>query len=291
MDKIISESQNFSIIDNPGNYKDILSIDYEVIMDANIETNIPVEIFIPTYKRPRLLNEAIKSAINQEGNFEYLITIVDNDHNSINLEVINNVKYKNKIRYIRNNENVGMFGNWNRAIQLCKAPFFVLLHDDDLLEPCYLSTVIRIITMYPNLGVLTHTPKFLIDDEILSPFKNFFMKCKKNTIGTLDWKHLLHSGLTNSSSMLISKEKSIKLRGWSSLEYPSSDWFFNARMAYNYSLITIYKSISIRRYGVNEGKKTNIIFLSNFQELRFTLSNNTKLRSILKRLILSNLSF
>ena len=291
MDKINSKSHHFSIIDSPGSYNDILSIDYQVIMDASVEANIPVEIFIPTYKRPRLLFETIDSAMNQQGEFEYLITVIDNDPESLNLELINNVKYKNKIRYIRNNENVGMFGNWNRAIQLTRQPFFVLLHDDDLLEHYYISTVIKIITLYPDLGVLTHTPKLMFDDQIVSPFNNLIMKLKKNTIGTLDWQYLLNSGLTSSSSMLISREKSINIGGWSTLEYPSSDWFFNARMAYNYSVLKIYMAISIRRYGVNAGQNKNIGLLSSFQELRFILSNYTKLRNSLNSLILFNLLF
>ncbi len=103
-------------------------------------------IAIPTYHRPDLLEEALRSAVKQKTkNFE--IIVVDNE-SAINQETDELMKrYAKKypfISYYRNNANLGMVGNWNRCIELSNRKWTVMLHDDDLLEEDYLETVLPI---------------------------------------------------------------------------------------------------------------------------------------------------
>lgn len=251
MDQIINNTSVLSVFDKPGDYWEISKKAYEIIIDNDFHFPSPIEIVIPTYKRPTLLLEALDSAINQDVDFKYLITIIDNDPDSSNENLLNKKEYKNRIRYIRNKENLGLFGNWNRAIQVSRSPFIALLHDDDMLEKNYLSSLIKVIVRYPDAGVVTHTPYQIINENIVDTFSNIKLKIKKNSLQIIDWKDYLIGNITNASCMLISKQKAIYLNGWCSQEYPSADWFFNARMAYNFDVLKYYKPISKYRWEVN----------------------------------------
>lgn len=241
----------YSIFDKPGDYWNISKIEYETVIENNRKYDSPIEIIIPTYKRPALLFEALNSALNQDVEFEYLITIIDNDPDSLNVELLNKIEYRDKIRYIRNKENLGLFGNWNRAIQVSRAPFVALLHDDDLLESNYLSRLKRVISKYPEVGVVTHVSYQIKNGEIKNPFPTIKSKVRKNTVQSISWEEYLFGNITSASCMLINKEKAIDLNGWSSHEYPSADWFFNARMSYRHKLIVYHFPISKYRWDVN----------------------------------------
>lgn len=251
MSEINISKVDYSIFDKPGNYLEISKKDYEVLIDNELVFNSPIEIIIPTFKRPTLLLEALNSAIKQEINLRYLITIIDNDPDSTNEMLLSKPEYKGKIRYIRNKDNLGGFGNWNRAIQVSRSPYIALLHDDDMLESNYLSNLIKVLDKFPEVGVVTHIPYQIKNGEIIDPFSNIKSKVKKNSLQLIKWKEYLFGNITFSSCMLINKDKAININGWCTQELSSGDWFFNARMAYNYNVITYHFPISKYRWDVN----------------------------------------
>ena len=81
-----------------------------------------VEIVIPTFQRDALLRESLQSALCQDTNDSFLITIIDNNPDTSMDSILDLLLHKDRIRYIRNNRNLGMFGNWNRALQIADAP-------------------------------------------------------------------------------------------------------------------------------------------------------------------------
>lgn len=48
------------------------------------------------------------------------------------------------ISYYKNADNLGMVGNWNRLFTLAKGKYVVMLHDDDLLLPTFLSECVKL---------------------------------------------------------------------------------------------------------------------------------------------------
>ena len=47
------------------------------------------------------------------------------------------------LRYVRNEKNLGMAANWNRCLDLARAPLATLLHADDELLPGYCARMVR----------------------------------------------------------------------------------------------------------------------------------------------------
>ena len=99
-----------------------------------------VTIAIPTYKRAKYLKEAIDSALNQKDFHDYEVIVVDNDpENEFHVEKLISTYPKDKIKYYRNEKNIGMVGNWNRCIELSEGKWVSLLNDDDYLKNNFLS--------------------------------------------------------------------------------------------------------------------------------------------------------
>ena len=115
-----------------------------------------VTFVIPTYNDSEgLLARAVDSILNQEGFEDYNVLIVGNAHkNNEELSSLLNRQGGDRISYYENEENIGQCGNWNRCLELSRAEYTVMLHDDDYIMPNYLKEVMQIIKMRPNAGLI-----------------------------------------------------------------------------------------------------------------------------------------
>ena len=116
----------------------------ELIYGRLPEKKPDISIMIPTYRRADVLKEAIESALHQKTQFSYTISVIDNDPDK-DLDTDKLMKrycaeYPN-IFYYRNKQNIGMYGNWNRCIELSQTEWFCMVHDDDMLMENYLETL------------------------------------------------------------------------------------------------------------------------------------------------------
>lgn len=122
-------------------YKDVKS---KLMYGKLPEEKTDVSIMIPTYRRADLLKEAIESALNQKTKYRYTISVIDNDADGDEATDKLMKEYCEKhtnILYYRNEQNIGMFGNWNRCIELSRTEWLCMLHDDDMLMENYLETL------------------------------------------------------------------------------------------------------------------------------------------------------
>jgi len=94
-----------------------------------------VTIAIPTFNRAAYLMQAIESALGQTfGNIEVLISdnaSTDNTQTVIWLAL----DADSRVRSLTQASNLGMVGNWNACLAAARGDYFLLLSDDDLLEP------------------------------------------------------------------------------------------------------------------------------------------------------------
>jgi glycosyltransferase involved in cell wall biosynthesis len=161
----IDFTTNSNCFDQFAHVKSILLYgDPELLPDAEIS------FCIPTYKRPGLLKDAIKSVLDQNTDIPYNIVIIDNNpdfNNTETLEVIKSLK-KDNIIYYKNEEEISA---WNRSIFLAKTRWCALLHDDDLLEKNYLSQVSKVLKKKNSIKGLC-----VLSKQINNPFEGLFFK-------------------------------------------------------------------------------------------------------------------
>jgi glycosyltransferase involved in cell wall biosynthesis len=112
-----------------------------------------VTIAIPTYNRAEMLRGAIASALRQT--YAPLdVLVVDNASTDHTAEMVAQMRHPS-LRYVRNDRNLGMVGNWNMCLRHARGEHLLLLSDDDLLEP---EAVARLRAQFDNpLVVLAYT--------------------------------------------------------------------------------------------------------------------------------------
>ncbi|MFV8336870.1 glycosyltransferase family 2 protein [Flavobacterium sp. RSP29] len=132
-------------------------------------TDRKLTIAIPVFERFDYFEEALMSAVNQTISVD--IIVVDNASSHNKFEVfIKSLNLKN-VTYFRNDLNLGMYGNWNRCIELCQSEFVTILCDDDILENEYTAFFYKRLVEFPNMDCY-HTG--------LSRFGNLYVEDKKH---------------------------------------------------------------------------------------------------------------
>ena len=123
-----------------------------------------VSVGIPVYNGERYLEVAIVSVLNQTyQDFELIIS--DNASSDHTREIcMEYAKQDPRIRYYRNDKNLGAAPNYNRVFQLSDAEYFKWADYDDLIAPDFLSKCIRILDQNPSV-VLCYPRAMIIDEN------------------------------------------------------------------------------------------------------------------------------
>src|SRR5262245_46576944 len=97
-----------------------------------------VSLGMPVYNGEPFVEEALKSLLGQT--FEdFELVISDNASSDRTGSICQDYAARDRrIRYLRNDINVGFCRNQNRVIELCNAEYFLLTHHDDVRAPEYL---------------------------------------------------------------------------------------------------------------------------------------------------------
>lgn len=124
---------------------------------------VRVTIGLSTYNRAAtLLPEALGSAVAQTySNLEILIS--DNASTDETEAVVRRFDDP-RIRYVKQPRNLGANGNFNYCLEHASGEFFLLLHDDDLLDPDMIEACVRALEGDPNVGMV-RTGTRVIDGE------------------------------------------------------------------------------------------------------------------------------
>ena len=131
-----------------------------------------VSICIPTYNRVKLLERTIRSALAQSyTHFEIIIT--DNSENDESRSFVSSLDNP-RIRYFKNETNLGFLKNIEKVASLATGKYFVVLMDDDLLKPRFLERMVDAFENHPSVGVVW-APMAIIDDHDRRIFPYFYV--------------------------------------------------------------------------------------------------------------------
>jgi glycosyltransferase involved in cell wall biosynthesis len=109
-----------------------------------------VTVAIPTRNRMSLLMRAIDSVLAQSyQDFELLI--IDNASTDATTSIPAVVRDQ-RLRYVRNPEDLGIIGNWNRCIDLASGEFLAIFHDDDVMYPTLIEKSVNALESHPTVG-------------------------------------------------------------------------------------------------------------------------------------------
>jgi len=228
--------------------------------DTKYDETPLVSIVIPTYKRPYFLKQAIDSALNQEGFNNYEVIVVDNkavdiSNKTTKTEQLISSYNSSNLFYYKNEQNLGMTGNWNRCIELARGKWITILHDDDYLTNDYLCKIHK----YMDKADLIAPQKLIYRDKEKGKHKSLnklklwkFNKLKK-------WDFFWSNPISAPVGVIFKKNKAIKIGGFNPDNYPSADYIFWFKYCNEFSGIIINYKLSVYRILVNESLNRDTI--------------------------------
>ncbi|HTE24834.1 glycosyltransferase family 2 protein [Flavitalea sp.] len=113
-----------------------------------------VSVLIPTYNYARYLDEAIESVLNQTFN-DFELIIIDDQSKDNTDEVVGKYLKDPRVSYQKNPVNLGLVGNFNRALELANGEYIKFLLADDKLDKTILSKFAAVLDSYPNVSLVT----------------------------------------------------------------------------------------------------------------------------------------
>lgn len=99
-----------------------------------------VDIMLPFWGEPAYLFEAVRS-VQSQSDEGWRLTVVDDAYPDPTVRDFFDTLRDHRIRYLRNEQNLGIIGNFQRAADLSDAPLTVILGSDDRLHADYVRDV------------------------------------------------------------------------------------------------------------------------------------------------------
>ncbi len=138
-----------------------------------------VSILITTYKRPKLLRQALESALNQKGFDDYQIIIADNEGAPIEEKTETEKLVKEyqdeKIIYYRHFPEVNF--KTDAAVRLARSPWIVILHDDDILASNHLAVMTNVVRKHKEIKFLSCKVEDFGEEQDIKKIANGSGRC------------------------------------------------------------------------------------------------------------------
>lgn len=108
---------------------------------ASLQPSPKVTIGIPTFNRAAYLQEALLSALRQT--YANLEIVVSDNGSTDDTHLVLTQQEDPRVVIVEHSENHGMVYNWNSCLSQATGEFFLLLSDDDILEPNAIETLLN----------------------------------------------------------------------------------------------------------------------------------------------------
>lgn len=112
-----------------------------------------VSILMTVYNREKYIKDAIESVLNQDYD-DWELIIVDDGSSDASVEIAEKFVLKDKrIRFYRNEKNLGDYPNRNRAASYAMGKYLKYLDADDIIYPHGIKTMVNSIEKFPDAAL------------------------------------------------------------------------------------------------------------------------------------------
>lgn len=243
-------------------------------------------IIVPTFRRAALLDQTLASALSQVDVPNYEVVVVDNDPSPPDDATADVIRkhHDPRLRYFRNAENLGMFGNWNRGLLLARGRWATILHDDDLLSPQFLKEMSLHIQRSDAEQCLISCEVDVLDERAPSRkpggmstrFHAFLVRLREGHIKTRNIDHYFYgSPHRGTLGILFDRKAAISLGGFDQRHYPSADYFFFSKYVAHYTEHHLIRCIAASRIAQNDSLRDEVMvaWVKQGYEFRVFLAN------------------
>lgn len=258
MIKKIRQSNFLEISDDFDRVNGMISSVKKYEGSETVKNAIPfLSIVVPTYKRPELLKETLKSIASQRGFEDYEIVVVDNEgmvciEGTSETEKVIAETDNSRIRYYQNEKNISSGDNWNMCLALARGEWICMVHDDDVLLPDCLREMYEGVIKNPDiefLGCVNYS--FQKKEEL----ENIEMT-KKAAVYGVGYEEFMYGMPVMLLGAFFKRSRAIEIGGFDTISY-MQDYVFVAKFAYYFKVYLYKKTLYGYRISMNQDSANN----------------------------------
>ncbi|AUG77775.1 glycosyl transferase family 2 [Kitasatospora sp. MMS16-BH015] len=178
------------------------------------------EITMPYYGDFAQMQAAVRSVLAQNG-ADWRLTVVD-DGREPGVPEWFEALADPRVRYFRNERNLGVTGNFNRCLELAEAEYVVLMGCDDLMRPSYLDVVRATADREPEAAMIQPGVEVIGSDGL--PYDTLADRTKRK----------LYAPKGPGRALLGGEELAVSLLRGNWLYFPSICWRLDAVRRYGF---------------------------------------------------------
>ena len=122
-----------------------------------------IDIALPFYGDVDFLKQTVASILNQTDE-NWRLVVVDDGYPDDSLPKWFSDLNDSRISYLRNENNLGANGNFQKCLGLLKSEFCVVMGADDVLEPDFVEVIQQTIRNFPDVSII-HPQVHVIDEN------------------------------------------------------------------------------------------------------------------------------
>ena len=215
-----------------------------------------VTIAIPTYNRSELLKASLQSVLAQDYS-DFQVLVLDNASGDDTEAVVRSFA-DSRITYVRNETNIGIFRNWQRAIAKNSSPYLSILSDDDILLPNFIRESVLALDNHPHAGLSVAQAGFIDTNGVALHVTGteFSDKLPQGLIDGLEFIHQIVDGrkwILRTSAVMF---RACALAAVGAFDAPHSKFLIDLniylRMAVQFDLFFIAKELAQVRFHVEQ---------------------------------------
>lgn len=281
------------------NFKEIKDVKSNLIYGKVVEEEPLISIVIPTFKRVKLLKEALNSVLKQKQvDFKWEVIIVDNNNYDADTEEIYKYLLKlnnEKVFLYKNEKNLLASDNFNRCIELSRGKWVAFLHDDDLLISDYLEKIGERIRRNYNkkkkLGYISGTYYFFrgndknAKEEVINMnYKMIAQKDNKRLIRILPYELLLTGSvgvMAPTTGTIMLKKAVIEFGGYNERINIAADLILAYNMTKKYLVYRNEQPLGFYRWQDNVSKAKLLKIIEDLYDFREYVYNKNIIYKII----------
>ncbi len=171
---------------------------------------IKVTVGIPTYNRSELLKGCLESVLAQDYP-DFRVVVLDNA-SSDDTEAVVRSFADPRVTYLRNETNIGMVSNFNRAVAVNSSPYLSIFLDDDVMLPGFIRESAQLLDEHPHVAFSLTLARYI--DANGSPMHLADVDLPTGVIDGLQYLHLsVGTRRTGSLSTVLMRASALAVVG------------------------------------------------------------------------------
>lgn len=217
-----------------------------------------VTVIITTYKRPKLLKQALESALGQENFTDYQVLVVDNEAAPWEQETETSIlmqEYQNNDKVIYYRNRVAADYKMDTAINYSRSKWVCFLHDDDFLVKNHLAVMVSIVESHHEISFLG-CPANEFYNEISDNEYNKLVQPVEGSFSVIRYprQYLCTGYYTGLLGALIDREKYIAIGGTPKISTGVGDYITNGKFMEKWGAYYYETAQSLYYYRVWKGQ-------------------------------------